>query len=200
MEECCYSLLAPPPSLLFPISENSTSIHPASQPGNRCLFASLSLSSPTQRPINFPPHFSHHQHSPLLFTWWIYSVTSSLNSLQRWPFSIPSSLIAIVILKKKNNQKTKKAYAPSPLFEAFLHFPLTFNIKTCILTMTCWASCELPSSSPPSSLATVPLTAFLQWWPLHQVLEYTILFSISGPLPIIWPMTKNIISSLHPHS
>lgn len=106
MEECCSSLHAPPPSLPFPISKNSTSIHPVSQPGNRCLFASLSLSSPTQSPINFPPHLSHHHHSPLLFTWWIYSVTSSLNSLQLWPFSIPSSLIATVIFKKKKKKNT----------------------------------------------------------------------------------------------
>ena len=66
MEECCYSLHAPPPCLLFPISENSTSIHLVSQHGNHCLFASLSLSSPTQSPINFPPHLSHH-HQPITF-------------------------------------------------------------------------------------------------------------------------------------
>lgn len=49
-----------------------------------CLQAFL---SPVQHrvPSTFLPS-SHHQHSPLLFTWWIYSVTSSLNSLQSWPF------------------------------------------------------------------------------------------------------------------
>lgn len=64
MEECCYSLPAPPSSPLFPIPENSTSTHPVSH-----ALKSLPVCKPfflqsSTKPYQLSPQLSHHHHSP----------------------------------------------------------------------------------------------------------------------------------------